>query len=920
MKNYKFLSLFLIFSLLASLLCLPGAAAEAGPVVSANAAVVLDRRSGGVIYSKNADAQVYPASVTKIMTVLLAIEAVERGEAALDDQVTAAQSAMEGLSALGSSAGITAGETMTLEQLLYCALLSSANEACNIIAEHIAGTRQAFIDRMNQRATELGCTKSHFANAHGLPNLEHYATAADYALIALEATRHPLFMEICGTAEIEIPATNKSPARKLHNSNALLCGSSVYGDDYLYPGAEGIKTGHTTAAGYCLASAATRNGVALLSLVFGDQSSDSCFKDTIALYDWAFANYSYQEILSAHDCVGTVPVMTNGSLDYVELYPADDFVILLPNDCDLSEFSRQVTLFGTEDGEALTGPLTPGTVLGRVQLLKNGEDYGSMDLIPQSASALVMDQRGGEILFSKGADTRVYPAELTVLMTALLAVEAVEKGQISMSAPITATDALNIDLGPESHPAGLVAGETLDLEYLLSCAILGGGDDACNVIAEYVSGSVPAFVAQMNLRAAELGCTGTNFTNTHGAYDPEHYTTARDFSLIALEVSRHEQLSQFFSAPVLELAETDMSPARTLRNSNALICDESDYGAAYLYEDATGMKAGYNSQAGYTLAATAQRDGISLLCLVFGGERTAGGGYSNFADAVSVFDQVFDTYSYQEIIKSTENIASVDIALGQDSDYVNLRPSESIAVLLPKDYDPAQFETQIRVYALENHETVTAPVSAGQVLGEVTLFRNGHSCGTVKLEASSSVELSRMQYIKSQLRETTHQRGFLITVVVIVLLFLLYLAWVISYRVRHHRHVKAVRQLENPQPVRPAPAVPETAPAPDISFFRGEGQSQTPPAPAPAPEDGPATPKVIPLHRPAPAPEPVPAPASAPAPKPEPAPTPAPAPTAPDRNDLLREARCVATLAPPPEETPSEKAERDYFEEFFRTK
>lgn len=916
MKNFKFLSIFLILSLLASLLCFPCAAAETAPDVNASSAVVLDRRSGSVIYSKNSDARLYPASITKIMTALLAIEAVELGGADLSEPVTATASAMEGLSTLGSSAGITAGETLTLEQLLYCAVLASANEACNIIAEHIAGSRQEFIDRMNDRAAALGCTGTHFANAHGLPNLEHYTTAADFARIALEATRHPLFMEICGTAEIELPATNKSPARSLHNSNALLCGSSIYGDDYLYPGAEGIKTGHTTAAGYCLASAATRNGVSLLTLVFGDNSSDTCFRDTIALYDWAFANYSYHEILSADDCVGTVPVLTNGTLDYVELYPADDFVILLPNDCDLSEFSREVTVFGGEDGQTLAGPLAPGTVLGRVQLLKNGEDYGSMDLVPVSAAALVMDQHSGEILFSKGADSRVYPADLTALMTVLLAAEAVTQGKASMDAPITVTEAMNIDLGPGSHPIGLVPGETVTLEYLLNCVILGDGDDACNIIAEYVAGSVPSFVAQMNLRAAELGCTGTNFTNTHGAHNSEHYTTARDFSRIALELSRHEELAQFFSAPVAELAETDQSPARTLRNSNALICDESVYGADYLYEGATGMKAGYHSEAGYTLAATAARGDISLLCLIFGGEKT-GDGYSHFADAVSVFDQVFDNYSYQEIIKSSENIASVDIVLGQDSDYVNLRPSKSISVLLPKDYDESQFKKEIRVYALENGETVTAPISAGQVLGEVTLYRNGQSCGTVKLEASSSVELSRMQYIKSQLRETTRQPGFRVAVIVLVLLFLLYLAWVISYRTKRRRHLQALRSTEKARQVRPAP---EAVGTPDISFFRRDGQAPPAPAAEPAEDEGRAGAKIIPLPQPAPPTEPAQAakPATLPAAR-EAAPVRESAP-APDQNDLLREAVCVATLEPPPPEAPAEKAERDYFEEFFRNK
>jgi len=908
MKKLKIFTL--IFALLLCLSALPvPAAAVSQPSVAAPNVLVLDRLSGSVLYEKNADAKVWPASTTKIMTVLLAVEAVERGEIDPDAEITTPAAALEGLSELGSTAGIRAGEILTLRQLMYCAMISSANEAGNVIAFALAGGIAPFAERMTARAQELGCTGTHFANTHGLPNLDHYTTVSDMGRIAMEAMRHPLFVEICSTADIELPATNLSGARSLHNSNALISSASLYGSGYLYDGASGVKTGHTTAAGYCLVSAAQRSGVDLLVLVYGDATSDGCFRDTITLYDWAFKNYSYREIASSSECVGTVPVRDGDLLDYVDLCPAEDFLLLLPNDCDLDEFTQQVTVYGLEEGATLTGPITPGTVLGRLELLKNGEDFGGVDLIPASSSALIMDRRTGEVLYGKGMDNRVYPADTTKLMTALLAVEAVERGDVSMNDMVTVTEAKDIDTDANSGSCGLQVGEQITLGALLDCVVLASADDAANAVAEYVGGSVPAFVGMMNARAEELGCADTVFTNVHGAYSDGHYTTARDFCRIALEASRHEKLMRICGSVVSELDATNLSPARTLKNTNALLCDESVYGAAYLYEGASGMKTGYNPGAGYALVSTASKNGIDLLCAIFGGTKDESG-YTCFSDTITLFDWVFDNYAYEEVIKSTENIASVDIALGKDADYVNIRPATSITVLLPKDYDPAEFEKEIRVYALENGETVTAPVTAGQVLGEVTLTRGSRSYGTVKLVASASVELSRIQYIRQQISETTQQRSFRLTVAILAGLFALYLIWVLAYRIRHIRHVRAVRAAERARLLQTEMAMKaaENPKEPGIRFFAEDGPAEQPkPAPKNEPKPAQADDRVIQLfpqkqhdapEQPAAAPE---QPAAAPA-------------------DLLAEALLVAELEPEREETPEEKAERDYFAEFFRPK
>ena len=569
---------------------------------------------------------------------------------------------------------------------------------------------------------------------------------------------------------------------------------------------------------------------------------------------------------------------------------------------------------------------------------------------PSSVSALVLDRRSGEILYGKGLDTRVYPADTVQLMTALLAVEAVETGKCSYQDMVTVSDAAEAGLGEDSIRCGLQSGEQLTLEALLQCVLIASGGDAANTVAEYIGGTVPEFVVMMNARATELGCADTAFTNPHGAYDDGQYTTARDFSRIASECTRHEKLMRICGTAIAELAETNLSPARTLKNTNALLCDESPYGPQYLYENASGMKAGSSARAGYALAATAERSGMELLCAVFGGELNDTG-CTCFTDAVTLFDWVFNNYSYQEVLKSTENIASVDIALGMDATYVNIRPATSIIVLLPNNYDPESFQKDIRVYALENRETVTAPVTAGEVLGEVTVSHEGRSYGTVKLVASSSVQLSRVQYIRQQVRETTQKRSFRMTVIVLVLLFLLYLAWVAVYRVKRIRHVRAVRAVERERLLQ-AEAVMKHAESPNspgIRFFNARGATSSPPArleeaqPEEAlPEKQPARPAIdIPIDDEKPAPESQPEkvvqlfpaakgkrepagekPAAEKAPPARPAiDIPIDEPALPP-GDLLAGAVMVAALEPEKvrEETAEEKAERDYFAEFFRPK
>lgn len=200
--------------LLAALFLTPQAYALEEPTLDARNALLMDETNGRMLYGKAEKEKAYPASITKIMTALLVLEAVDRGDLSASQPITASYEAANSIDEDSSTAGIEEGEVLTVEQLLYCLLIVSANEAANILAEAVSGSVMDFVALMNQRAAELGCEGTHFTNTNGLPDPDHYTTAWDIYLIAREAMKHDLFMTICGSKSYDVPATNKSDVRE----------------------------------------------------------------------------------------------------------------------------------------------------------------------------------------------------------------------------------------------------------------------------------------------------------------------------------------------------------------------------------------------------------------------------------------------------------------------------------------------------------------------------------------------------------------------------------------------------------------------------------------------------------------------------------------------------------------------------------
>ena len=372
MKIRRILSVFLLTVLMVSLMLTPQAYAMPALEIKAKAAVLVDADEGRIIFGQNEQEREYPASITKVMTALLTLEAVDAGKLSLDQPITAS-AVVNDQDPEGSSAGIEEGEVLTVEQLLYCLLLVSANEAADILAETVSGSREAFVELMNQRAQELGCTGTHFANTNGLHDVNHYTTAYDIYLFFREAMKHETFMTITGSVAYEVPATNKSEARELHTTNSLLSNWRIL--DYLYDGVDCGKTGSTPEAGYCLVSSCLRDGKRLVAVVLGAEGEGThieSFSESARLYDYGYNNFSKQLVVSTED-VFRQPVALSKETDCVMLYPAENAEAFLPSDVTKDQLEQTVTL----KNEVADAPITRGQEMGTLTISYNGAAAGA---------------------------------------------------------------------------------------------------------------------------------------------------------------------------------------------------------------------------------------------------------------------------------------------------------------------------------------------------------------------------------------------------------------------------------------------------------------------------------------------------------------------------------------------------------------
>ncbi len=360
-----------------SLLTVPvlSVSAEEAPKVEAEAAVLIDAHSGNILFQKNAESKLFPASTTKVMTALLTIETIERGELSLDEVLTVSEGMFAELPTDGSKVGLQTDEEMDVDNLLKGLLIASGNDAALLLAERVGGTVEDFVEMMNARAAELGLKNTHYVNPHGLHNEEHYTTASDLAVVAQQAMKHPVFRDIVDIAHIYLDATNLNPQRYFINTNNLV--SRFRYLEYYYDKATGIKTGATTEAGNCLVSSAKDGEAELICVVLKGASIRVSHSDSKKLLQYGFSNFKNAQLAKKNDLLGEVGVKqsADGS-DYVSLSAGADVLSMLPKDAELSKVEYRV-----ETPETVYAPVTAGQELGRAIFSYEGAEVGKVGLV-----------------------------------------------------------------------------------------------------------------------------------------------------------------------------------------------------------------------------------------------------------------------------------------------------------------------------------------------------------------------------------------------------------------------------------------------------------------------------------------------------------------------------------------------------------
>lgn len=375
----------------ALLLCMVGiivggshAEAKKKPSISAESAVVMDVQSGTILYEKNMDKKQYPASITKVMTALLAIE-----NSSLSETVTYSREAVTNLEINASNMNIKPGEKISMKDSLYGILLRSANEACNGVSEHIAGSTKAYVKMMNQRAKQLGCTGTHFANTNGLWMKNHYTTAHDMALISREAYKNPIFAEITGTKRYNIPKTNKSKERYLYNHHGMLYASTFA--QYVYEYCVGGKTGYTSKCRYTLVTYAKKNGMTLVSVIMKAPNSPwtepNEYTDTTKILNYCFENYKRFNIENqATEEVNQKYLFTPFSSYYNNqtrpLSIEEGAGVVLPKGVKLNQTQKSVTFY---DAPQIIN--RSKKKIGKITYTYDGKDVGGSEIFYETKDA-----------------------------------------------------------------------------------------------------------------------------------------------------------------------------------------------------------------------------------------------------------------------------------------------------------------------------------------------------------------------------------------------------------------------------------------------------------------------------------------------------------------------------------------------------
>ena len=368
--------------------------------IIAESAILMDAATGEILYQKNMHEQLYPASITKLMTVLLAFEYGK-----LDETVTFSEDAIFGIERNSSHIALDVGEQITLEQCLYAILLQSANEASLGVAEHIGGSKEGFAKTMNDKAKELGCKNTNFVNPNGLHDDNHYTSAYDMALIAQEVLKYDKFKEIIATLKYEIPPTNKQPeTRYLYAQHQMIKPPSIY----VYEGCEGGKTGFTNQALNTLVTYAKRDNTELIAVVLKDTGANT-YVDTTTLFDYGFENYETLTAFSSDEfktSENIIQTYKNDAIDLgaLDITAKDNVYATVKKSEDKPEYTQKINI----NKENLVPTINEGDSVGTLDIYNGNTLIGSsvltatktIEAIPEAELDAQYKQKLKETIFN----------------------------------------------------------------------------------------------------------------------------------------------------------------------------------------------------------------------------------------------------------------------------------------------------------------------------------------------------------------------------------------------------------------------------------------------------------------------------------------------------------------------------------------
>lgn len=376
----KRIALILAFvSVFAALTAMTVSAEEGMPDLSGVQNVfIYNIENAEVLYSKNEDDRIYPASAVKIMTGILAVEFFEGRYA---DLITVTEEALGDFK--GKNIKLKVGEVVSVENLLYSVIVGGANDAANVLAYEISGSHQYFLDHMNYKAGELGMENTFYTNAYGYSDPDMYTTAADTAKLAQYAYGNQTYMDICNSARYVFAETNMSKTRYVYNSSSLI--STNVETKYRNKLAQGMSAGSTVEGGYVVVTAVSQKGMTDIFVLMGGSYDDETNRTYVAaneMIDWAYDSFGYRKVLDSGEMVCEIDVNLSGQVDYVVLSPERSVEHFLPLSADLEkDIKREVELFES----SLDAPIPTGYVAGKMTLTYKGKVIDEVDLITKNS-------------------------------------------------------------------------------------------------------------------------------------------------------------------------------------------------------------------------------------------------------------------------------------------------------------------------------------------------------------------------------------------------------------------------------------------------------------------------------------------------------------------------------------------------------